>query len=139
MISINGRILENVYTTAQWAAITVPLADRVFGYEYDNVTDKNPVGSKLGNGISLWADLPYWQNGSGGVIEEVIPSGIDFTYAYDGEFGDNPTAYVQQSNDAGTGWYTMSAMVYIMDDGDIVALGDFTDYSGEVYRLVVKP
>lgn len=71
-------------------------------------------------------------------IEQVIPSGINFTYAYDGEFGDNPTAYVQQSNMAGTGWVNTTAMITIMDDGDILAEGDFTDYSGEVYRLVVK-
>lgn len=69
-------------------------------------------------------------------IEQTIPSGINYTYAYDGRFGANPIAYVQQQIVGG--WRGTSATIDIMNSGDIVALGDFTNYSGEVYRLVVR-
>jgi len=80
MISINGRILENVYTTAQWAAITEPLPDRVFGYEVDG--SGLPVGKKMGNGIALWGDLPYWYVGAtpSNTVEKTITSGTSGPY-----------------------------------------------------------
>lgn len=58
MITITGRILENRYTTAQWAAITSILPNNVWGHEVDG--SGNPIGSKMGDGINLWANLPYW-------------------------------------------------------------------------------
>jgi hypothetical protein len=61
MIAINGRILENRFTTAQWSAITDILPNRVFGYEVD--VNGHPVGTKMGNGINLWSDLDYWDGG----------------------------------------------------------------------------
>ena len=60
-IVANVTILENRYTTAQWAAITDPLPDRVQGHEVDG--SGNPVGTKIGNGTDLWAALPYWYGG----------------------------------------------------------------------------
>lgn len=132
MISINGRILENVFTTAQWAAITTPLPDRVFGYEID--AGGLPVGKKMGNGIDLWSNLDYWYvGGAASNITAAIPAGTDYTYAYDGRFGDNPTAYVQY--DTGSGWQ-FTSYADVQNNGDILALGDFTTGN---WRLVIKP
>ncbi len=58
MVTVNTRLLENVHTTAEWAAITDPLPDRVQGWEVDG--GGLPVGTKIGNNVDLWSALPYW-------------------------------------------------------------------------------
>lgn len=72
MITINGKILENRFTTAQWAATTTILPDRVLGWEID--IEGNPVGIKMGDGIRLWGALPYW-TGSIVVTDIELPAG----------------------------------------------------------------
>lgn len=69
MTAISGRILENVYTTAQWAAITTPLPDRVWGHEVS--AGGVPIGSKMGNGIALWGALDYWYGGAMGAPVDI--------------------------------------------------------------------
>lgn len=137
MITINGRILENTYTTAQWAATTTILENRVRGYEYanDGVT---PVGSKMGDGIHLWADLPYWYIvAETPPIEVPIPVNSDgyFEYSYDGSRGTMPLTYVQQI--VGSDIVNrFDITVKINGAGDtITALADF---SMDSYQLVIR-
>lgn len=75
MITVQTRVLENLYTTAQWAAITDPLPDRVQGHEV--AADGSPIGTKIGNGVDLWADLPYWYSIGPAVFDMpyTIPAG----------------------------------------------------------------
>lgn len=93
-ITIEGRLLENVFTTAQWAATTVILKDRVWGHEVDN--SGLPVGSKMGNGVDLWAALPYWY-GKGTIADPIsIPTGSDYPFTVDYStlittYGETPT------------------------------------------------
>ena len=62
------RLLENLHTTADWAAETEPLPDRVQGHEVTSLGV--PVGTKIGNGVDLWAALPYWYGG--GVVAPFV-------------------------------------------------------------------
>lgn len=78
MITITGNILENRYTTAQWAAITTPLPDRVWGHEVDS--SGNPIGSKMGDGIKLWAVLSYWYASDTAEYETVIAKGTPIPF-----------------------------------------------------------
>lgn len=94
MIGIDGAILENRYTTAQWAATTTILGNRVLGYETDG--SGNPIGFKMGDGINLWAVLPYWSFADSPVYD-VIPTGstltsgyFDITYSPYASHGNNP-------------------------------------------------
>lgn len=79
MITINGAILENRYTTAQWAATTTILPDRVLGYEIDSFG--NPIGFKMGDGINLWPVLKYWSFADSPEYVS-IPSGTTLTSGY---------------------------------------------------------
>jgi len=79
MITVQARSLENLYTTTEWAGITMPLPDRVQGHE---VTDLGaPVGTKIGNGSDLWSALPYWYGGGiSAPFKLSIPAGSPFPY-----------------------------------------------------------
>lgn len=54
MITINGRIFENVYTSAEWASANPILPDRVQGF------DSTVRAFKMGDGVTHWLDLPYY-------------------------------------------------------------------------------
>lgn len=60
MITINGIIYERADNTANWNYVNPVLGFKEKGFEWDNDTDKNPVGMKIGDGIHHWDDLPYW-------------------------------------------------------------------------------
>lgn len=133
-IIVEGRLLENRFTTAQWAASTVVLKDRVWGHEVD--VSGNPIGSKMGNGVDLWAALPYWYGGTS-VIPDVhdIEAGVtemplilpfeSTTYpAWNavkaiGEYYDQtyPVQYIMADQ-----WFIINAM----DDGSGKALESYT-------------
>ena len=136
MITINGRILENRFTTSQWGASTVVLPDRVWGHEVDG--SGVPVGSKMGDGINIWNDLPYWYVGSSATtIIEPIPTGTNFDYPYSGVYGEYPNVMVQQvAPDTGVKARPSVPMYDLLDNGNILVYGDFNDGDWE---LVVKP
>lgn len=98
MVTVNGRILENRYTTVEWTTNNPILADRVQGYEVD--TYGSPIGMKMGDGVTNWNSLPYWFDIGPGLPDYIlsIPTGspvpliINFTsapfvsYAFGGKF-----------------------------------------------------
>ena len=53
MKTVYGRFANLSLTSAQWAAITEPLKEGEIGY--DTTLDK----VKVGDGTSLWVDLPF--------------------------------------------------------------------------------
>jgi len=91
-IVIEGRLLENRFTTAQWAASTVILKDRVWGHEVDD--SGNPVGSKMGNGVDLWAALPYWYTGAGtNVVQKSFTAQTGLTINWQTDLADGVHTY----------------------------------------------
>lgn len=76
MITINGRILENRFTTAQWAATTTILKNRVIGYEVA-IDGFTIIGAKMGDGIKLWGVLPYMFQSSSPIKIPVSKTGAN--------------------------------------------------------------
>lgn len=56
MITVNSRILENSYTSSEWATDNPVLPNRVLGY------DSTLRRYKMGNGIDTWSALPWWSD-----------------------------------------------------------------------------
>jgi len=54
MITVDARILENSYTSAEWVASNPILPDRVLGY------DTTVLRYKMGDGVTAWNSLPFW-------------------------------------------------------------------------------
>lgn len=75
MITINGKILENVYTSAEWALSNPVLSARVAGYDSDELK------FKLGDGVNHWADLPWY---GGTALKELNLTQSDIGSSYGG-------------------------------------------------------
>jgi hypothetical protein len=71
MITVNGLILQRVDSTESWEYVNPILSNRELGYERSIYND--PVGVKMGDGVTAWNSLPYWfQTGSGNGNRVVI-------------------------------------------------------------------
>lgn len=88
-------------TTAEWAASDVVLAEGEMAIEM--MLAGAPPRGKIGNGHSLWSDLPYCFGGTEGVpVNSVFPSitgtvveGQTLT-GTDGTWSNSPTSYARQ-------------------------------------------
>jgi len=92
MITVDSRILENSYTSAQWATSNPVLPDRVLGY------DTTVRKYKMGNGVSTWSILSWWSDMSLPPQTTVdIPIGTvsPFTYSPSSDYGNTPTMWVE--------------------------------------------
>lgn len=83
MITVNGTILERRDTTESWEYVNPILPDGQLGFERD--VYGTPVGFKMGDGITHWNDLPYFnQNQSNPLPVNVdIPAGLNYFQTYD--------------------------------------------------------
>jgi len=71
MILVNGRILCRTDTTESWEYTNPVLPDRQLGFERSIYGE--PIGVKMGDGLTFWNDLPYWfTTGSGGGSRVVL-------------------------------------------------------------------
>lgn len=100
------------------------------------------VGDLLSEDLIALSHLQQLGVGIAPIAPITIPQGTDYRWtSYDGRYGVNPTAYVQyrftEASIGIDGWQTVS-QADIMDDGSIIARGDFNDPT-QSYRLVVKP
>lgn len=80
-IAIIGKIQVRRDTTANWNYVNPVLPDRVWGHEENAGV---PVGSKLGDGVTVWSDLPYWYG--------VGPATAPITVTIVANTTDNPVA-----------------------------------------------
>ena len=64
---------------AVWTSVNPVLAEGEPGVETDNAGTSSPLKFKIGDGIQMWTELPYFSSGSGGSITlaEVLATGID--------------------------------------------------------------
>jgi hypothetical protein len=137
-IIVHSTILERLDTTESWEYTNPILANREQGYEVDIY--ENPVGMKIGDGVTHWDDLPYWFTTAGSTppvppIVRNITGGVTTipqTYAhpgmvwptvmfrdgsgntYGGAFGqDTGTDIVVSGDDDGSGKFADSFIVII--------------------------
>ena len=61
MITVNGAILQRRDTTESWEYTNPILPDGQLGWERDIYGE--PIGVKMGDGVTHWVDLEYWFNG----------------------------------------------------------------------------
>lgn len=80
IIAINGIVYDRLDSTSNWNYVNPVLGNKEKGFEVDNLTDKNPVGMKIGDGIHHWSDLQYWFGGDSVDYEHVIPLGTPIPY-----------------------------------------------------------
>lgn len=57
--SVNAILKERVGTTTEWAYANPILANKEKGFEVDD-SYLQPVGMKMGDGVTHWNELPYW-------------------------------------------------------------------------------
>jgi len=108
----NVTILENVHTTAEWIAIPTLLPDRVMGHETDG--SGNFIGTKIGNGVDVWIDLPYLYGGIP-LEKEVIdlPAGSSIPFIYD-----------MSTSALNKGFIAVSEMIDPVDDANATIIND---------------
>lgn len=72
-ILVNGEVLERRDTTESWNYTNPVLPSGQLGWEYD--ASLNPIGVKMGDGVTHWADLPYWFRSSLPFILRTVTAG----------------------------------------------------------------
>lgn len=95
MITINGQIFENVYTSAEWATANPVLDERQQGF------DSTVKAFKIGDGVTAWLSLPFYYGSSTSLpdtitvpISTALPIIIDYETNYS-EHGDYPTIQIR--------------------------------------------
>lgn len=91
MITVNGRILERRDTTESWEYTNPILPDGQLGWERDIYGE--PVGVKMGDGVTHWVDLEYWFDGPK-LAPIIITAGVTETPKTVPFIGDYLTGYV---------------------------------------------
>ncbi len=93
MITVQARLLENVFTSAQWAASNPILPDRVRG------DDSTVRKYKIGDGVTHWNDLPYWNDYSQLTVNvpintQLVDYGVGYAYRITAPFVDSVSVTV---------------------------------------------
>lgn len=128
MVTVQTRLLENVYTSAEWAASNPILPNRVKG------GDSTVLKYKIGDGVTAWNDLEYWNDFN--KLKVDLPIGTQLTdigggvYAYRvaNSFGDTYGTSVRANgvkifvNDKATNDYVDFPLPDIDDTGKTTAV-----------------
>jgi len=143
MITITGKVFENVFTAAQWATQNPVLADRVQGFDSTN------KAFKIGDGVTAWNSLAYYYPVSALLPDVIsIPIGSTMTgdffivnYATYSGHGNNPRLELDLVIDSDTVEIQFTGIRKIYYGGILIQIALFLSQSGGVtdqaYKLII--